>query len=413
MQKDKNVSILVGRLKKRFLLWSTVVFVGVGILVYALEKGQKEHIAKNYVNSTYNFLTIGDFRNAIAILKGSVTADFEKVAYFNSKNVKEFEVVRDDLKDPTIVPKSLYFGTVVHFMSRTPKGDTGRRIELKYNQMNSLLVVLLVWIFLNVFFQFIMVSFEGNVQKYFKNLLEQERLAQIGETTRQIAHDIRSPLSALQVATQDLSGLDEDRKNLVKAATERIKKMADDLLKKESAPAPKKSSNSNKKAAETASKDIVDLSSVVEQACAEKSMTFQGESVKLSCETPLSPTYVSLNSMTFLRVLSNLLNNAYEGVVEKGEGIVNVQLKSSAETAMLTVVDDGVGIPEAILTSLGKEQVTSKENHSDSGSGVGVLHAYREIKKWGGTIQHQNRDGGGTQVMILFPVVKKELQKTL
>ncbi|MFH1356782.1 MAG: hypothetical protein ABII18_06565, partial [bacterium] len=65
-----------------------------------------------------------------------------------------------------------------------------------------------------------------------KKTLEQTTLASIGETASQIAHDIRSPLAALNMVTHDLKQLPEDERIIIRSAVQRIQDIANDLASK-------------------------------------------------------------------------------------------------------------------------------------------------------------------------------------
>jgi signal transduction histidine kinase len=66
--------------------------------------------------------------------------------------------------------------------------------------------------------------------------LSYERQKSIGDLAKQVAHDIRSPLMALDIALKDASGLSNERRGLIEQASSRIRSIAEDLLHKSKKP---------------------------------------------------------------------------------------------------------------------------------------------------------------------------------
>lgn len=216
--------------------------------------------------------------------------------------------------------------------------------------------------------------------------------AAVGGMMKQVSHDIRSPLSVLQVVGTQAKQLPEDIRLLLTASISRIEDIANDLLGK-----------SKKKAVESlvATEQSQLLCPLIETLVWEKKVQhaqnsqieiqFTKSSQSLSCCAKIDP-------VSFKRVLSNLLNNAIEAL--DGKGKVLVLLKESPKGHLIRIKDNGKGIPKSILSQLGKKGATFGKKQ---GSGLGLFHAKSKIKDWKGDLQVSSQEGYGTEILMMLP----------
>ncbi|GEM_PF-5206345 len=109
------------------------------------------------------------------------------------------------------------------------------------------------------------------------------------------------------------------------------------------------------------------------------------------------PSYVNLAG--FKQVLVNLLSNAIAACKPGGSVKVQIKYNFSCQAAILTVVDDGVGMNKEALSNLGRPFFTSKKD----GNGLGLFVCYQIISNCGGDVQVKSRPGKGTTFVITFP----------
>lgn len=226
----------------------------------------------------------------------------------------------------------------------------------------------------------------GAILIYFEYRKRQEKLLianKVHEMALQIAHDIKSPLAALDMVISDLSGLQEEKRILVRSSIIRIKDIANNLLQSN-----REATHKNKLNKKTASeksdlfssepRSLQLISSMIESIVSEKRFQFQNKSnIKISSRFfPDSlGSFSSIQSIEFKRVISNLLNNAIE--ILDTEGHVEVQLESKGQNIELRVKDNGKGIPPEVLKKLGQRG----ETHGKAeGNGLGLYHARKSVE---------------------------------
>ncbi|MDD5209471.1 MAG: ATP-binding protein [Elusimicrobiales bacterium] len=228
-----------------------------------------------------------------------------------------------------------------------------------------------------------------------KDLTRVTSIAAVGQIASQVAHDIRSPLAALDASLKNASQLPEEQRVMVRHAVNRIRDIANNLLEKTRLrPAADKDG-----AGEPLELSL--LSSVIDPVITEKRMQF-GSRPGIHIDFELTKESYGLFSrvqpVEFGRVISNLVNNAVEVLGERGS--VRLGLTHENGTVLLTVADTGKGIPKEILKKLGQRGGTYGKA---GGYGLGLSHAKSAVESWGGSLAIASEQGKGTVITVKLP----------
>ena len=111
-----------------------------------------------------------------------------------------------------------------------------------------------------------------------------------------------------------------------------------------------------------------------------------------------------LGSMDETRqIIYNLVDNAVK--YNRDGGRVEVALKRQGEEVLLTVADEGVGIPEEELTKIFQRfyRVDKARSRAAGGTGLGLSIVRDTLEKRGGSISVANRPGGGAVFTVRWP----------
>lgn len=206
-----------------------------------------------------------------------------------------------------------------------------------------------------------------------------------------VAHDIRSPLAALDMIISDTTAFPEEQRAIVRQATRRIHDIADSILSKKSV-------------FQDSSGHLESqiISSLLIPLLAEKRVQFYNFH-ELEVEAKFnSSNYgacVRVDPTEFQRVISNLINNSVEAM--NGDGKVEIYLSVKDGLVEIIVSDNGPGVPSHILPKLMQKGATFGK---DIGSGFGLFHAKTSIEKWGGSIAITSTEQVGTNVILSLPV---------
>ena len=221
-------------------------------------------------------------------------------------------------------------------------------------------------------------------------LLKKDRDAVMGRLAVQVAHDIRSPLSALNMAVQDLRAASEDTRSLMRSAMFRIEDIANQLL-------------AHRHKAQADDRVGYLLSAIVENLVSEKRCEYRAR-LGLSLEASFGPesygVFATVNLREFKRALSNLINNAADALKGRDDGLISVQVYASDQAASVLVQDNGCGMPAEVLARLGSQGAT---HGKEAGNGVGVWHAMRCARQWGGELTFESEPGQGTAARLTLP----------
>lgn len=226
--------------------------------------------------------------------------------------------------------------------------------------------------------------------------LETEKI--FSSISAQVSHDIRSPLSALTMISSSLIDIPEEKRLVIRNATQRINDIANQLLLKA-------------KGTKVQSKDISDvtlelLPSIIDVIISEKRTQYR-DKLGVEIDSDLRSSYgafVNVNSAELKRVVSNLINNSVEAF-EASKGKVLVTVFGNENNVTLIIEDNGKGIPADVLTKIGTYGFSFGKDpyKTGSGSGVGIYHAFKTIQSFGGKLDIESTPGAGTKVSITLP----------
>jgi len=222
------------------------------------------------------------------------------------------------------------------------------------------------------------VFFSRNTYKSRINKLSQQKeIAQkIANLSAQVAHDIRSPLAALQILTeQQLLELPESKRILLRDAVHQIRDITNNL-----------DQNAIKN-----EKTVTQVAVLLENVLSERRAAFLNKPVEFKDNIPLESYgyFSNLIPSEIKRVITNIINNAVEAMNISG-GLVTLNLKKSDAQIVIEIADNGAGIPKETLDALFARGFTTKK----TGSGLGLFHAKETLTQLGGNIKCQLRAKG-------------------
>lgn len=221
------------------------------------------------------------------------------------------------------------------------------------------------------------------------------------------AHDIRSPLSALKIATQaDLSK--PGVKELIELSSSRINAISEQLLKNAK-------DNIQADADMVISRDLANLnlkSDIVDPVVQEKKMELRSKTgISLSVKSSINENDLIYGDKVQLqRMLSNLINNSVEAFHSKAGSIV-LDLSVVNNHIEILICDNGPGIPKEVLNKIGTFGYSHGKMGSQGGNGIGVYFAKKIVSECKGTFEITSEPQHGTIIKIGFPIVASNILK--
>lgn len=271
--------------------------------------------------------------------------------------------------------------------------DTRIAIHVLYTIALSFLVMLSFWF---IFKNQLSVKY---ITPAMKELDEMNRVFVAGKIARQVAHDIRSPLSALQLAAKSINTKPAEAVQLIQMTIERIDRIVNDLL----IHAPNKNhSVPSKQSNQALVNDIVKELVIEKQAEHENNKKIVISQVIDENHRAL----INTANIDLKRILSNLVNNSIEATDDKPNKI-QITTAISRDQTHISIRDTGAGINETLLKSLNDMTLLNKNLTTKiNGHGLGLSWSKSAIHSFGGQICIKSKPGEGCIIDIKLPTMQ-------
>jgi nitrogen fixation/metabolism regulation signal transduction histidine kinase len=236
------------------------------------------------------------------------------------------------------------------------------------------------------------------------HLLQAQRDAAWGEVARRLAHEIKNPLTPIQLSAERLrrkllpalSGSDADMversTHTIVQQVESMKQMVNDFSEYARAPAM-----------QVAAFDL-------NQLIAEVTDLYRSQEASIDIVTSFGSTIdpVEADRSRVRQVLNNLLTNAFEALEGVRPAVIEIRTipieLDDRPFVELTVADNGPGFQSDMIGKVFDPYVTTKPR----GTGLGLAIVKKIVEDHGGRIEVGNRPSGGAMVRVMFPVSEQE-----
>lgn len=232
-------------------------------------------------------------------------------------------------------------------------------------------------------------------------LVKKGRMEQMGQLTATIAHELRNPLGAVRTSTFLLARRIKDKGLGVEAQLQRINTSitrCDDIITQ--------LLDFSRSSKITARRE--DLDQWLEKALAEEAPKLPS-AISIQCRLGTGGVSVAFDPSRLHRALSNLLDNASEALVGKGDDpsrFANPKPEIMVETwlednhAVMRVSDNGPGISAENLKRVTEPLFTTKS----FGTGLGLPAVEQIVKQHGGTMEMHSELGKGASFTLRLPL---------
>jgi PAS domain S-box-containing protein len=148
----------------------------------------------------------------------------------------------------------------------------------------------------------------------------------------------------------------------------------------------------------------INLTHIIEEVFKELALTADSKQIMLDSKLPATPLIIKGDNLIVKEILINLVSNAIKYTHEHGQ--VVVQYKKGTRNVLISVKDNGMGIPKNA-----REQVFSKfyraqnvVRHETSGTGLGLYLVKGLVETLGGTIWFESIENRGSTFFVRLPI---------
>jgi PAS domain S-box-containing protein len=215
------------------------------------------------------------------------------------------------------------------------------------------------------------------------------------EIVAQVNHDIRSPLTSLQMLTGEcVSILPESERNSYRNAIARITDITNNMMNYFK---PNTDVHSNEN-----SKTIL-VSTELLEILTEKKYEYNKISFAHKFSKSSTFAFVNVESRAFKRMISNIINNAVDATYDKKVASVSLSLDIIDDYITITVKDAGKGMSEETRQKiLNNISITTGKK---DGYGIGFRQIHDTLSNNNGTLDIKTKTGAGTKITLQFPRV--------
>ncbi|HEX5027102.1 MAG TPA: HAMP domain-containing sensor histidine kinase [Agriterribacter sp.] len=225
-------------------------------------------------------------------------------------------------------------------------------------------------------------------------LAKTEREGAWREMARQVAHEIKNPLTPMKLSIQYLQKAINNNAPNVKELSSNVAQTLVEQIDHLSRIASEFSQFAN---IGNAKNEVFDINQLLNSLVYLHDVQ---EKVAIEWEPREDPLLVDADKTQINRLFTNLLQNAIEAIPENENGVVKINESRDSHHLVISIGDNGLGIPKAILANIFTPNFTTKT----SGTGLGLAICKGIVEQSKGNIWFDTEEGKGTTFYVELPV---------
>ncbi|MBC3541528.1 sensor histidine kinase [Rufibacter sediminis] len=229
-----------------------------------------------------------------------------------------------------------------------------------------------------------------------QELTLREKEAAWKEMARQVAHEIKNPLTPMKLSLQYLrKAMQDGRSNL----EELVEKISNTMITQIDVLSDIATSFSNFTAMPELKLEILELNSLIRRTT---DLHLNPQQHRVDVLLPEETVYVKADENQLIRIFNNLLLNALQAVPSAQTPEIKVTLQlDGTPWALVSIQDNGTGIPADVQPKIFIPNFSTKY----SGSGIGLAVVKKGVEAIGGSIWFETQENVGTTFFLKLPVV--------
>lgn len=225
-------------------------------------------------------------------------------------------------------------------------------------------------------------------------LAKSERESAWREMAKQVAHEIKNPLTPMKLSIQHMERLINDKSPNLE---EKIKKISKTIIEQIETLSSIASEFSNFAKMPKANNEKILIQPVLQNSI---TLFRNSETAEFIFNSEAGEaTAVFADKEQLVRVFNNLIKNAIQAIPEGKKGIIEISLKTDKGNVLISIKDNGSGISKEIADKIFVPNFTTKTG----GMGLGLAMVKNIVESWNGTIRFETIKDKGTTFFVSLP----------
>lgn len=345
---------------------------------------EKKVTAGNHFQSSYTYITDPKFK-PIGILNLPYIEDDS----FNEMELREFLIRLSVVYVFMLIIAIILAYFISKYITRSLKAISDKLHETRLSKKNKKILLAEaseeIYNLINAYN-----SMVDELEESAVKLARSEREQAWREMARQVAHEIKNPLTPMRLSIQNFQRKfnpeNPDVNNNVSEFSQTLIQQIDTL----SSIASAFSSFADMPAQQNESLNIVEVTKLALDIFNEDYIHFEAKEEKIT---------VKLDRTQLIRVINNLVKNAIQAIPAAKEPKIGVTVFSEKEHVKIIIEDNGVGVSDENKSKIFEPKFTTKT----SGMGLGLGMVKNIVETYNGSITFTSKSNKGTVFTITFP----------
>ena len=215
------------------------------------------------------------------------------------------------------------------------------------------------------------------------------------EIAKQIAHEIKNPLTPMKLSLQQLRRMQnsENFDDYFKNSTNMLIEQIDNLSY---------IANTFSSFAKMAPTKLIPVNIIDRLVTVLHLYKNNDEEIEINYDSAILHSVILGDSEQLMQLFNNLIKNAMQAIPSDRAGVVDVKVENEEGYILITITDNGDGIKEELVENIFKPNFTTKS----SGMGIGLCLVKNYVAAMNGEITFITKEFVGTSFILKFPIIK-------
>lgn len=227
-----------------------------------------------------------------------------------------------------------------------------------------------------------------------EHLLKIEREETWREAARQVAHELKNPLTPMRLQIQSFQRKFDPKEEDIK---DKVDEFSVGLIKQVDVITDIAEAFADFTKMPVRKDEEIEITKEIRTALD----IFDNDLIALKISE--QPIFINFDSGYLIRVMTNLIKNALQAIPVGVKPEIIINIKKEFNRVVVEIIDNGTGISDEMIDKLFEPKFSTKS----SGSGLGLPMVKKIIEEYDGTIRFKNNINAGTTFIFTLPIIEK------